>query len=244
MNLTARVRGALVRALPPDQLLPDEQPAYVHSYVYLFGILTLASFALLILSGIVLAAFGPQWWHISVVGRFFNSVHFWSVQAFFFCMVLHLWTQFFLGAWRDGRQFTWVSGALTFVVALGTAFTGYLSQQNFDAQWIAVQGKDAMNAVGIGAFFNVLNFGQMYGFHIFILPWLVALLIALHLLQVRWRGVVRPYPLPEEVPGAPARQPQTAMPSTSGQQSTPATQDMPAAPDVRPANLQGKEQRT
>jgi ubiquinol-cytochrome c reductase cytochrome b subunit len=80
-----------------------------------------------------------------------------------------------------------------------TAFTGYLSQQNFDSQWIAVQGKDAMNSIGVGAFFNLLNFGQMYGFHIFILPWLVALLIGIHLAMVRLRGVVRPYADAKEV---------------------------------------------
>jgi hypothetical protein len=38
-----------------------------------------------------------------------------------------------------------------FVVCIGTAFTGYLSQQNFDSQWIATQGKDGLNSVGIGS---------------------------------------------------------------------------------------------
>ena len=208
MNLTTELRRRLVGVLPPENLLPDEQPAYVHSYVYFFGIFTLMSFVLLVISGIVLAAFGPQWWHVSIFGHWVNSVHFWSVQALFFFMVLHLWAQFFMGAWRDGRGLTWVSGAVTFVVAIGTAFTGYLSQQNFDSQWIAVEGKDAMNAVGIGGFFNLLNFGQMYGFHIFLLPWVVAALIALHILQIRWRGVVKPYPLPEEERTAPASAPQ------------------------------------
>lgn len=202
MTLTRAVRERLVRALPPEELLPDQQPAYVHSYLYLFGILTLASFVLLMLSGTILAAFGPQWWHVSAAGHFFNSIHFWSMQVFFFCLVLHLWAQFFMGAWRDGRAMTWVTGAVTFVVAIGTAFTGYVSQQNFDAQWIAVEAKDALNAIGIGGFFNLLNFGQMYGFHIFILPWLVALLIGLHVLQVRIRGVVKPYPWPEKEQGS------------------------------------------
>lgn len=198
MNLTGRLRERLTAALPPEELLPDEQPAYVHSYVYLFGILTVAGLLLCIVSGIVLAAFGPQWWHVSVVGRFFNSIHFWSVQTFFFCLAIHIWAQFFMGAWRDGREITWVTGAITFAVALGTAFTGYLSQQNLAAQWIAVQGKDAMNSVGIGAFFNLLNFGQMYGFHIALLPLAVTLLVGVHLALVRFRGVVKPYPLPVE----------------------------------------------
>jgi len=198
MNLTSSVRHRLQRDLALEDLLPDELPAYVHSYVYLFGIATVASLLLLIVSGIWLAMAGPTWWHVSNLGHYINSVHFWCVQAFFFFMVLHLWTAFFQGAWRDGRGATWVVGMLCFLIGIGTAFTGYISQQNFDAQWIAVQGKDAMNAIGIGAFFNVLNFGQMYGFHIVVLPMLVSLLVGVHLLLVRINGVVRPYPAPHQ----------------------------------------------
>ena len=62
------------------------------------------------------------------------------------------------------------AGAITFLVAIGAAFTGYLSQQNFDSQWIASEGKDGLNSFGIGAFFNVANFGQMYTFHVILLP--------------------------------------------------------------------------
>jgi quinol-cytochrome oxidoreductase complex cytochrome b subunit len=198
MNLTSALRQRLQRDVDIEDLLPDELPAYVHSYVYLFGIATVAGLVILIASGIWLAAAGPTWWHTSGLGHFINSVHFWCVQAFFFFMVLHLWTAFFQGAWRDGRGATWAVGVLCFLVGIGTAFTGYISQQNFDAQWIAVQGKDAMNAIGVGAFFNVLNFGQMYGFHIVILPVIVSALVGLHLLLVRLRGVVRPYPVAGE----------------------------------------------
>src|SRR5947209_12454130 len=195
MSLTRSLQERAQRELPYEELLPYEQPSYVHSYVYLFGIATLASFILLITTGLVLAAFGPQWWHFSSAGHFFNSLHFWSAQAFFFFLVLHLWATFFQGAWRDGRGLTWAVGVVTFLVSILTAFTGYLSQQNFDAQWIAVQGKDAMHSVGFGAFFNVLNFGQMYGFHILILPVAVTSLIGLHLFLVRMRGIGKPYPL-------------------------------------------------
>jgi len=194
MSMTRRLQETMSENLPYEQLLPYEQPSYVHNYVYLFGIATLASFILLFGTGVILAAFGPQWWHFSNVGHFVNSLHYWSVQAFFFFMVVHLWATFFRGAWRDGRGFTWAVGVITFLSSILTAFTGYVSQQNFDAQWIAVQGKDAMNSVGFGAFFDLLNFGQMYGFHIVILPLVVGALISLHLLLVRLHGVVKPYP--------------------------------------------------
>lgn len=192
MNWTRLARQWLARELPLERLLPDELPAYVHSYVYLFGALTLSSFLLLVFSGLILVFFGPSWWHVSPVGHLFNSIHFWAVQSFFFFMVLHLWAQFFMAAWRGGRGANWVSGVVLFVLSIVTAFTGFLSQQNFDAQWIALQGKDAFNALGVGSFFNLLNFGQIYGLHIALLPLILAAVIGLHLFLVRSKGVVPP----------------------------------------------------
>jgi len=189
---TERAREYLGRRLPATNLLPDRQPYYVGSWVYIFGVVTIAALVWVILSGIVLAFFGPQWWHVSGVGRFFNGLHFWSVQVFFVFMVLHLWGQYFAAGWRDGRAKTWMAGVLIFLVSIVAAFTGYVSQQNFDAQWIAVNAKDAMNSVGAGAFFNVLNFGQMYGIHMVLLPLGIAFLVVLHLVLVRMKGVVKP----------------------------------------------------
>jgi len=189
---TERARDYLGRRLPATNLLPDRQPYYVGSWVYVFGVVTIAALVWVILSGIVLAFFGPQWWHVSSIGRFFNGLHFWSVQLFFIFMVLHLWGQYFAAGWRDGRAKTWMAGVVIFLVSIVAAFTGYVSQQNFDAQWIAVNAKDAMNSVGAGAFFNVLNFGQMYGMHVVLLPLGIAFLVGLHVVLVRMKGVVKP----------------------------------------------------
>ncbi|MBU6422848.1 MAG: cytochrome b N-terminal domain-containing protein [Chloroflexota bacterium] len=186
------MREWLATALPLDHLLPDRQPYYVGSWVYVFGVTAIAALVWVVLSGVVLSAFGPQWWHQSGVGRFFNSLHFWAVQVFFVFMVLHLWGQYFAAGWRDGRAGTWMVGVVIFAISIVTAFTGYLSQQNLDSQWIGVNAKDAVNASGLGAFFDVLNFGQMYGLHVMLLPVLVMTLVAVHLVQVRVRGVVRP----------------------------------------------------
>ncbi len=189
---TLAVRQYISRRLPLENLLPDRQPYYVGSWVYVFGVITIAALVWTILSGVVLAFFGPQWWHVSAIGRFFNSLHFWSVQLFFVFMVLHLWGQYFAAGWRDGRAPTWMIGAVIFLVSILAAFTGYLAQQNFDSQWIAVNAKDAVNSTGAGGFFNVLNFGQMYGLHVMLIPVAVTILVVLHLVQVRMRGVVKP----------------------------------------------------
>lgn len=191
-NWTGAVQRFATRTLPFRKLLPERQPAYVASWIYVFGVLTIAALVWVIVSGVVLAFFGPQWWHDTAVGHFFNSLHFWSVQVFFAFMVLHLWGQYFAAAWRKGRQPTWIAGAVIFLVSIVAAFTGYLSQQNLDSQWIAINAKDAVNASGAGGFFNVLNFGQMYGLHVMLIPALVIVLVAVHILLVRVRGVVPP----------------------------------------------------
>jgi quinol-cytochrome oxidoreductase complex cytochrome b subunit len=85
-----------------------------------------------------------------------------------------------------------VTGAVAFLASIGTAFTGYVIQSNFDSQWIATQAKDGMNAVGIGAYWNVLDFGQMLLWHVLLLPVAIGVIVALHLLMVRRHGVVPP----------------------------------------------------
>ena len=194
---TARVREAGVRAMPPERLLPDTQPAYMSSWIYVFGVLTIAALVIIIASGSVLGLKGPAWWHYTGVGHFFNSIHLWSVELFFFFMVIHLWGKFFMAAWRGGRSRTWMSGAIAFLISIAAAFTGYVSQQNFDAQWIATQAKDGLNSTGVGAFFNVLNFGQMYTYHVLLLPVVVIALVSAHILLVRRSGIVPPLPLGE-----------------------------------------------
>ena len=191
---TARLRDRAVAELPPEKLLPDKQPAYVASWIYVFGALTIGALVVIIASGTILGLKGPSWWHDTGIGRVFNGIHLWSVEMFFFFMVIHLWGKYFMGAWREGRAATWMVGAITFLISIAAAFTGYLSQQNFDSQWISTQAKDGLNSVGIGAFFNVTNFGQMYTYHVLLLPVAVVGLTAWHILLVRRRGVVPPYP--------------------------------------------------
>src|SRR5579863_4610399 len=194
-NWTVALRRKAVAALPPETMLPDGQPAYVTSWIYVFGVLSLSALAVLIGSGTVLALKGPGWWHFTGIGHFFNSIHLWAVELFFFFMVVHLWGKYWMAAWRGGRARVWMTGAVTFLVAIPCALTGYVSQQNFDSQWISTQAKDAMNAAGVGSFFNVTNFGQMYSYHVLLLPAAVVGIVIAHVLLVRRHGIVPPFQL-------------------------------------------------
>ena len=189
---TNKVRRFATRVLPPGKLLPDRQPAYVASWIYVFGVGALAAFGVAVVSGFALALGGPDWWHYNSVGHFFNSLHLWSVELFMALLVIHLWGKFWMAAWRGKRAWTWITGVVAFVASVVECFTGYVSQQNFDSQWISASGKDAFNPVGVGAFFNIMNFGQMLMWHIVLIPIVLVAIVGAHVLLVRVRGRLAP----------------------------------------------------
>jgi quinol-cytochrome oxidoreductase complex cytochrome b subunit len=189
---SVKVRKATIEQFKPEDILPDRQPAYVTSWIYVFGVATLAAFVMLIASGLYLTLEGPSWWHTSSVGHYVNSVHLWSVELFFVFMVVHLWGKFWMAAWRGKRLATWITGGIAFLTSIITGFTGYLIQTNFDSQWIAGQAKDGFNSMGVGAFFNTLNTGQAILLHVSLLPLVLGAIVAWHVILVRRHGVVPP----------------------------------------------------
>lgn len=50
-----------------------------------------------------------------------------------------------------------------------------------------------MDSIGIGGFFNLMNFGQMYSWHVLLLPLAVIGFVVAHILLVRKHGVVPPF---------------------------------------------------
>jgi quinol-cytochrome oxidoreductase complex cytochrome b subunit len=234
---TGAVRRRAVAALPPEKLLPDSQPSYMASWIYVFGVLSLASLVVIIASGSILTLKGPGWWHFTSVGHFFNSIHLWSVELFFFFLVIHLWGKYWMAAWRGGRARVWMTGAVAFVVAVPCALTGYVSQQNFDAQWIATQAKDGLNAAGVGSFFNVTNFGQMYSYHVLLLPLAVVTLVAAHILLVRKHGIVPPFQQSEA--GEPRASNAVPVPDPAPARATRPVPDPRPEPSAEPAPAPG-----
>ena len=116
-----------------------------------------SALAVLIGSGVVLALKGPTWWHVSRLGQFFNSVHLWSVELFFFFMVVHLWGKYWMAAWRGGRAMRLDDRCGRVRGGRSVRVDRVSVPAELRAQWISTQAKDGMNSVGIGAFFNLMN---------------------------------------------------------------------------------------
>jgi quinol-cytochrome oxidoreductase complex cytochrome b subunit len=206
---SAWLRSYLVRNYPLRKLLPDREPVYVSSVLYTMGVLTLAGFIVAVISGALIALGGVSFWHTNRFGAFMNSIHFWSVQAMFLFMAVHFITNFFTMSWRGGRGWTWITGVLCFILTILTSFTGFLMMTNWDSQWIGQQAKDAFNALGVGAVWNVMDAGQQFTMHVVITVGLLLFFISLHLGLIRRRGVTPPpgaeaLEVPDDRPGAPA----------------------------------------
>jgi ubiquinol-cytochrome c reductase cytochrome b subunit len=189
---TGSLRRKWLATLPPEKMLPESQPSYVASWIYVFGMATIVALVLVIGSGVILTLGGLQWWHTTPIGHFVNSLHFWSVQFFFFFMIVHLIGKYWMAAWRGKRFLTWATGVFCFIMGLATAFTGYTITTNFNSQWIAFEAKDVMNSVGMGGIMSTTDVGQMSLWHIVPLPLTVGVLVVMHVLLVRKHGVVPP----------------------------------------------------
>lgn len=189
---TGHVRKQWLRNLPPEKMLPESQPAYVASWIYVLGMATIVALVVVVASGCILTLGGIQWWHTSSLGKFVNSLHFWGVQLFFYFMLIHLWGKFWMAAWRGKRALTWMTGAVALVFSIGTAFTGYTITSNFNSQWIAFEAKDVLNSVGLGGVMTTTNLGQMVLWHVCLLPLGVGVIAIAHVLLVRKHGVVPP----------------------------------------------------
>lgn len=171
----------------------EEVPSYANKFFYSLGFLSMICLVLLFATGIILVFCGPDWWLTTQVGTFVRSVHLWSVQAFVVFVLLHVLIVLLTGGYRAPRQFVWVLGALMFFVALMEAEFGYVLRNDFSSQWRSLQGADLYNGSGLGHFINNLNYAQIYGIHVIIIPFIILCLLFLHYALVRLRGIAKPY---------------------------------------------------
>src|SRR5665647_2460965 len=72
------------------ELMIQDVPAYANKFFYSLGFLSMTSFLLLLLTGILMVSVGPDWWLTSSFGVYVRSIHLWATQAFIFFIFLHL----------------------------------------------------------------------------------------------------------------------------------------------------------
>jgi len=132
-------------------------------------------------------------------GLLMRQTHHWAADVFVAAIVLHLMRVFFTGAFRRPRELTWTIGLILLFTAFLEGYLGYsmvddlLSGMGLQIGYgvglsIPVIGGPLMLAI-FGAPFpgNTHFWTRMFIMHVFILPALLATLIAVHLGLVAMR---------------------------------------------------------
>lgn len=128
-------------------------------------------------------------------GLLMRHVHHWAALLFVAAIGLHMLRVFFTGAFRKPRELNWVIGFVLFVLAMAEGFTGYsLPDDLLSGNGLRIIDGMILGFPVVGTYISFLLFGgefpgvdivgRLYMLHIMLLPALVILFVALHLVFV------------------------------------------------------------
>lgn len=132
-------------------------------------------------------------------GQFMRNIHRWAAHLMVVVVFVHMLRVFYAGAYRAPRQFNWMVGVVLLLLTLGLSFTGYLLPWDQLAFWAITVGTTIAGYVPLlGDQARQILLGgpevggdallRFYVLHIYALPTLIALLLAVHVWRVRKDG--------------------------------------------------------
>ena len=132
-------------------------------------------------------------------GKFVRGLHHWGASAMVVIIFLHLLRVVLYGSYKTPRELTWVFGVLLLLVTLGFGFTGYLLPWDEKAYWATKVGVEISGKAPIlgewvakilrgGAEVGAVTLSRFYALHTIWLPWMVFVLVGIHLFFVRYYG--------------------------------------------------------
>jgi ubiquinol-cytochrome c reductase cytochrome b subunit len=148
--------------------------------------------------------------HISFdvkAGLLIRQMHHWAALLFIGAILVHAMRIFFTAAYRRPREINWIIGLTLLLLALGNGFFGYsLPGDLLSGLGLRVGYSILLSFPVIGSWLAFLLFGstvpssttlpRFYSLHIFFVPALIALLLAVHL-GIIWRQYHTNYPGPK-----------------------------------------------
>ena len=194
-------------------------PMHHHSIWYYLGGLTLFLFLVQVSTGVLLLLYyrpAPESAFESVrfivghvpFGWLVRSLHAWAANLMVGTAFAHLFSVFFLKAYRPPRELTWMTGCLLMALTLAFGFSGYLLPWNELALFATKVGTDIVGATPfVGHWVRyVLRGGddvtgatltRFFGFHVALLPLVITLLLLVHFALVQVHGISEPIGSPK-----------------------------------------------
>ena len=119
-------------------------------------------------------------------GRLLRALHYWGASLMIVVVVLHLIQTFVWGSYKKPREAPWIGGVVLLLLTLAFGLTGNLLPWDNRAYWgtVAITRLLGTKEMQIGA----ATFTRFYVGHVYILPALIALLIAWHVYLARRHG--------------------------------------------------------
>lgn len=184
------------------------------NFWYSMGAVLLVIFCLEIVTGILLLmhyvpytkeAFASVSHITNVVpaGWLIRRVHAIGANMFVFVLFLHMISVIVMGSYKKPREIHWFVGCFIFAVTLTTCLSGYLlpwSQLSYWATTVATNFPSSIPLVGdwVVGFMRGSNLvsqetlGRFFAMHVSLIPFVLLLLIALHLFVMRRTGISTP----------------------------------------------------
>ena len=191
-------------------------PVHRHSVWYYFGGVALLFFIVQLLSGLLLLVYyqpGVSTAHPSVqritsqieFGWLIRSVHSWSANLMLLAAFVHMFSVYFMKAFRRPREITWFTGLALLALGMVFGFSGYLlpwDQLAFAGAKIALKSiagtpligptisklagapLDEFGAPQVGA----VTLQRFFALHVAVMPTLYMPLLGLHLWMVQKHG--------------------------------------------------------
>lgn len=195
-------------------------PVHKQSFWYYWGGISLFCFIVQLITGILLLIYyrpGPEA-HESVrqitydihFGWLIRSVHNWSASIFLLSVFVHMFSVYFMKAYKKPREFGWWSGIVLLLLGLVFGFSGYLLPMDelaFFATKVGLEIPNTLPVVGPlianlfrgGLEITEYTVQRFFALHTVVLPLLYLPLLFIHLFLVQKHGNALP-PAEEATP--------------------------------------------
>ena len=202
---------ALLKHLFPRRVLETNLRI---TYTFGLGGLALTTLLLLFGSGLLLLFYyapSPERAHGSIQfleidvwgGGYLRSLHRLSSHALLVLITLHALRVILTGAFKRKQRLNWIVGCLLLLLAVFTAYTGYLLPADQLAYWATQTGMELLRTLPLGGGFRSLlvpdtvggplTLLRFYALHVVMLPGAMFALSMLHFFIIRRQRGLLPY---------------------------------------------------
>jgi ubiquinol-cytochrome c reductase cytochrome b subunit len=193
----------------------DEQVPGGAKFTYALGSTTLLTFLVLAVTGIVqLFYYSPStadayasvnYLRFQVpFGWLVHGLHYWAATLMIVLALLHLVQVFVWGAFKKPREMTWILGVLLLLGTIAATFTGNPLAWDEKGYWAARVGSGIAGSVPLiggwlrdvvfgGSTVGQLTLSHFFGLHVAIIPLVIGVILATHLVTFRKEGAAGPF---------------------------------------------------